>query len=353
MKTSVKMSSLSGLLPLYFPRALGGLDDRLRAHWLMRGAGPCDISVVRRPSLPKAGLLVFELRRGGAESLVVKHPRNEAGAAVAAREREVLQQLDADGRLDPWRPVLPRVVGSPSPGGTLVQNKLPGIPAERLIRNTPDDPYAAVAPALRLLADLRTATGRRRKAADRALPWCESQLRDLFAGIPSYRSGRRAAEFQALRHRLDAALAGAVLTEGWTHGDYHPGNVLLGGDPLQVTGVFDWSSGQADGPCEIDAYTLVLALRSTLSGRPLGGLVAETLRTGQVPDADRALLALAGLDQDDHGVHDPVAIPLLTWLWHVANNVRKSPRFGHSYGWLTDTVAPVLREAARWAGSRP
>ncbi|MFD9466630.1 phosphotransferase family protein [Streptomyces sp. NPDC060027] len=350
MKTPAKMSSLSGLLPLYFPRALAGLDDRLRAHWLVRGAAPGDITVVRRRTLPEAGLLMFELRRG-AGSLVVKHPRNEAGAGVTAREREVLQELAADSRLAPWRPLLPRAVGSPGPAGTLAQNTLPGVPAERLILDTPDDPYAVVAPAMRLLAELWAATGRRRAAADRAEVWCEAQLTALSAGMPRYRSGRRAADFEALRHRLDAALAGAVLTEGWTHGDYHPGNVLLGGVPLRVTGVFDWSSGRADGPCEIDAYSFVLALRSTLTGRPLGGLVAETLRAGRVPDADRALLALAGLDPD-RDVADPVAIPLLSWLWHVANNVRKSPRFGHSYGWLTHTVAPVLDECARWAGAR-
>ncbi|MFJ5777099.1 aminoglycoside phosphotransferase family protein [Streptomyces sp. NPDC093094] len=351
MKTPAKLSSLSGLLPLYFPRALAGLDDRLRAHWLVRGAGPRDITVVRRPSLPKAGLLVFELRRDTG-SLVVKHPRDEAGAAVTAREREVLQELDADSRLAPWRALLPRVVGSPGPAGTVAQTTLPGVPAERLVLDSPDDPYAVVAPALRLLADLRAATGRRREAADRASAWYESQLADLAAGMPRYRSGRRAAQFEALRHRLGAALDGAVLTEGWTHGDYHPGNVLLGRVPLQVTGVFDWGSGCADGPCEVDAYTFVLALRSTLTGRPLGGLVAETLSAGRVPDADRALLALAGLDPD-HGVTDPAAIPLLSWLWHVTNNVRKSPRFGHSYGWLTHTVAPVLDECARWAGARP
>ncbi|MFF3448103.1 phosphotransferase family protein [Streptomyces sp. NPDC002667] len=351
MKTPAKMSSLSGLLPLYFPRALAGLDDRLRAHWLVRGAGPRDITVVRRPSLPKAGLLVFELRHG-AGSLVIKHPRDEAGAAVTARERDVLLELAEDTRLDPWRALLPRVVGSPGPGGTLAQTALPGVPAERLVMAPSGDPYTAMAPTMRLLADLRAATGRPRKAADRAPAWCEEQLTVLFAGMPGYRSGRRAAECEALRQRLDAALTGAVLTEGWTHGDYHPGNVLLGRDPLRVTGVFDWSSGRADGPCEIDAYSFALALRSTVTGRPLGGLVAETLRTGRVPDADRTLLALAGLDPYD-GVVDPVAIPLLSWLWHVVNNVRKSPRFGHSYGWLTHTVAPVLGECARWAGARP
>nr|WSY50031.1 aminoglycoside phosphotransferase family protein [Streptomyces sp. NBC_00886] len=354
MKPPAKMSPLLGLLPLYFPRALGGLDDHLRAHWLVRDVGPCDITVIRRPSRLQANLLVFELRRDS-WNVVVKYPRNERGAATVAREREMLQRLADDDRLEPWRPLLPRAVGRPAgPRWTLVQNRLPGVQAEQLIRNTPQDQdaYRAAAPALRLLADLRGATGRRRPAAERAAPWCESQLAVLSAGIPRYSTGRRAAEFEALRRRLDAALSGAVLTEGWTHGDYHPGNVLLEGDPLRVTGVFDWGNAHTDGPSEIDAYTFVLALRGMLTGRSLGDLVADTLRTGHLPDADRALLALAGVDPDHDG-GDPSAIPLLTWLWHVAGNLRKSPNFGHSHWWLADTVTPVLRESFRWAGTTP
>jgi hypothetical protein len=350
MKTPATMSSLSGLLPLYFPRALGGLDDRLRARRLVRGFGPCDIAVFPRRSRLQAGLLVFELHRG-AQDVVVKHPRDGFAAAVTVREQDILRRLDADRRLDPWRHVLPRVVGSTGPSGAFAQQILTGVPAERAIRNSPHDPYAAAAPALRLLADLRAATGRRRPAAERALPWWQSQLTELAEAIPRYRYGRRSAEFEALRRLLDTALTGATLTEGWTHGDYHPGNVLLGGQPVRVTGVFDWSNGHPDGPCEIDAYTFVLGLRQILTGRSLGGLVAEAVRAGRVPDEDRALLELAGVGTD-HEAGDPLALPLLTWLWHVASNLRKSPRFAHSHWWLTDTVTPVLRESARRAGAR-
>ena len=351
MKTSATMSSLSGLLPLYLPRALGGLDDPLRAHRLVRGLGPCDISVVRRPTRPQAGLLVFELRRG-AWSAVVKHPRNAYGAATAAQEREVMRQLEADERLEPWRHLLPRVIGAPGPSGTLAQSTLSGVPSERLIRDRPNDPYAAAAPALRLPAELRAATGRPRAASEMAWPWCDAQLAVLSAGIPRYRSDRHAAAFGALRRRLETALSDAVLTEGWTHGDYHPGNVLLEPETLQVTGVIDWGNGTAEGPCEIDACTFVLALRRVLTGRSLGDMVADMLRAGRVPEADRALLAPAGLEPDDD-VRDPLAIPLLTWLWHVAGNLRKSPKFGHSHWWLAHTVAPVLRESVHWAGTRP
>lgn len=347
MKPPAKMSSLLGLLPLYFPRALGGLEDRIRARRLVRGLGSCDITVVRRPALLQTGLLVFELRRGS-WSVVVKHPRKAHGAATVARERDILRQLQADERLSHWHPLLPRVVGSPGPAGTLAQSRLPGVPAEQLIRDAPYDPYRAAAPALRLLADLRGVAGRRRPAAERALPWYESQLTVLSQAIPRYADGRRVVELRALRHHLDAALADAVLTEGWTHGDYHPGNVLLGGDPLRVTGVFDWGDACADGPCEIDACTFVLALRCLRTGRSLGALVAETLRSG-LSDTDRALLALAGV-HPGHDSGDLSALVLLTWLWHVTGNLRKSPKFGHNHWWLTNTVAPVLRECAHRRG---
>ncbi len=135
MKTPATMSSLSGLLPLHFPRALGGLDDRLRPRRLVRGFGPCDIAVFPRRSRLQAGLLVFELHRG-AQDVVVKHPRDEFAAAVTVREHDVLRRLDADRRLDPWRDVLPRVVGSAGPSGAFAQQILTGVPAERAIRDS-------------------------------------------------------------------------------------------------------------------------------------------------------------------------------------------------------------------------
>ncbi|MGJ5828349.1 hypothetical protein [Streptomyces ossamyceticus] len=84
-------------------------------------------------------------------------------------------------------------------------------PSER--SGTPShDPRSAAAPALRLPAEPRAATGRRCPAAERALPWWQSRLTELAEAILRYRSGRRAAEFEALRRLLDTALADATLT---------------------------------------------------------------------------------------------------------------------------------------------
>ncbi|WP_162467222.1 phosphotransferase family protein [Streptomyces cavernae] len=352
MKLAAQLHPLLGLLPLRLPRALGGLDDHLRARWLVRGTGPCDIAVVRRPTQLLSSLLVFELRRDTG-SVVVKHSRNERGATTVCREWEILRRLADDDRLEPWRPLLPRAIGPypDSTSGTLVQNRLPGVDAELLLQRNRQDPHRIAAPALRMLAELRDAVGHRRPVAGRVTPWIEPHLAILSTELRRYGAGREATALEALRHRLDAALAGAVLTEGWTHGDYHPGNVLLDGEPLRVTGVFDWGNAHPDGPCEIDAYNFVLALRATLTGRSPGHQVADILRAGHLSEADRALLALAAVNPDE-GVVDPVALPLLTWLWLVADNLRKSWRFMYSRWWVADTVTPVLRESLRWAGAR-
>ncbi|MET9819918.1 MULTISPECIES: phosphotransferase [unclassified Streptomyces] len=352
MNLADRLSRLLGLLPLRFPRALGGLDDRLRAMWLVRGAGPCDITVVRRPIVLKSNLLVFELRRDPG-NVVVKRSRIDRAAASVIREWDILRQLADDDRLEPWRALLPQTVG-PRPHGpspTLVQTMLTGVRGDELMGPTANDPCRAAAPALHLLAELREATGRHMPTTEWGGFLTETRLAILANEVRPFGPWKGAAALDALRHRMDTALEGAELTRGWTHGDYYPGNVLLSGQPFRVTGIFDWGNAQADGPCEIDACTFVLSLRSALTGRSLGELVADTLRTGRLPDPDRALLALAGVDPD-RIADDPAALPLLTWLWHVAGNVGKTPRFGRSRWWTAGTVDPVVRESLRWATAR-
>ncbi|NUK24617.1 phosphotransferase family protein [Streptomyces lunaelactis] len=342
---------LLGLLPLRSPRALGGLTDRLRAHWLARGMYPCDITVVRRPTWFQTNLLVFKLQRDS-RAVLVKHPRNERAADALAREWEVLQQLAADERLDAWRHLLPQAVGHrpDGPGRMLAQGWLSGVPADPLAPCRPQDLRRTVTAALSFLADLRHATGNQQSAAERADEWAEPQLEILATEIGWCRAGAGAAGLEALRRCLDEGLAKAVMTRAWTHGDFHPGNVLLSQERTQVTGVYDWGNARIDGPSEIDACTFVLAVRAALSGRSLGDLVADALRADGLAPADRALLSAAAVDPDDGG--DPAVLPLLAWLWHVAGNVRKSPQFGRSRWWVADTVAPVLEEASRWASAR-
>ncbi|MCX4585254.1 phosphotransferase family protein [Streptomyces sp. NBC_01481] len=341
---------LLGLMPLRSPRVLGGLTDRLRAHWLVRGMRPCDVTVVPRNTYPQTNLLVFRLQRG-TWVVLVKHPRNERAADGLAREWEVLRQLAADDRLDPWRELLPQAVGYRPKGPTrmLAQSWLAGVPAGHLASHRPQDLHRTVTAALSFLAEVRRATGHRQPVAQRVGDWVEPQLEVLSTEIGWCRAGEGAAGLDAVRRRLEEGLAGAVMTQGWTHGDFYPGNVLLSEERTRVTGVYDWGSARIDGPSEIDACTFVLAVRGALSGRPLGRLVADALHADGLPAADRALLSTAAVDLGDS---DPAVLPLLMWLWHVASNVQKAPQFGRSHWWVANTVAPVLEEASRWASAR-
>ncbi|MFK3730524.1 phosphotransferase family protein [Streptomyces sp. NPDC088090] len=366
-----------------------------------------------RRTLSEDCLLVFTAEWAGT-GCVVKYPRTERASASLAREWDRLRELAADPRLAPWRALLPEAVGSrPSPPGRgartgtadgptttgaadspangttgtadstaagavaetpdrpadgpetgaadgppgapprrrpLVQTLLPGVPAGPLLPERPQEVRRTTTAALGLLAALRAATGRPEPAADHLSDWAHEQLDVLAAELGRGRPEAGAGALDPLRRRLDRALAGATLTRGWTHGDFHSGNLLLDEGRTRITGVFDWGNSRADGPAEIDACTFVLATREALGGPPMGRQVAEVLRRGRLPSADRALLAAHGVGADGPGQgggEDPVALPLLTWLWHVSGNLRKTPWFGRSRRWLGVTVTPVLREAAR------
>jgi hypothetical protein len=124
---------------------------------------------------------------------------------------------------------------------------------------------------------------------------------------------------------------------GWTHGDFSAGNILLTEDCTAVTGVIDWSTASCDGPVDIDAYTLVLTLQYEIDGRTLGRVIADIVRSERLPPAQRQLLGDAGSAEPD-----AVTLALLTWLWHVANNASKSPRYGRSLRWVAGNLVPVL-----------
>jgi hypothetical protein len=130
----------------------------------------------------------------------------------------------------------------------------------------------------------------------------------------------------------------------WTHGDFHPGNVLLEERQGKLCGVIDWAGALPDGPSQLDCHTFVLTMRHQQEGREFGHVVAEVVRRGSLLPADRRLLSEGGALADDNT--GEVALTLLTWLWHVAGNAAKSARYGRSHRWVVDNVVPVLSEVA-------
>jgi Ser/Thr protein kinase RdoA (MazF antagonist) len=278
-------------------------------------------------------------------SVVLKHAHSAPAARALDREWAVLACLQQDQRLGEWRRLVPapldRHLDGPLP--MIIETRLPGRDAATILRAYPEaaDPVARL--ALDALAVLHRATARPEPAARSTDAWVAEPLAAVRGDVPWCRTGPGAAGLTAVGARLRSALDGRTVAVGWTHGDYHPGNVLLDERAGRVTGIVDWGEARADGPVAVDAATFVLMLRCLRTGADLGPVVAGILRHGALDPADARLLA--GQDAADAADLDFV---LLAWLWHVAANVSKSPRYGRSRIWYRRAVAPVLAEAVRW-----
>lgn len=345
-------AQLRGFLPMYpaglLTRPADLLTSRrlaasLRADGLLCG-GP------RAPRRTVSDLLVFRLDGGAAPPLVVKHPRSPRAMVALARECEVLQGLERDERLGPWRRFVPSVeqqrLHGPLP--LVAQRCLPGMEGDALLRHFPQLTHQAAMSALRAIRGLHLATGRTEQVTARLGDWIDPRLAVLAREVHWCRRGPGAHAMSVLRDRLLRSLSGRSLLVGWTHGDFHPGNVLLTREHAGVLGVIDWSGAVPDGPSAIDCYTFVLTMRHQNTGSQFGRVVADAVRHASLRPEDRRLLAEAGeLATDGRG---ETALTLLTWLWHVAGNAAKSARYGRSHRWVAENVVAVLSEVAAKAG---
>lgn len=341
-------AELRGLLPLRPAGVLTRPVDVLTARRLAdslraEGVAPGEPVGARRTF---SDLLVFRLNGDGVPPLVVKHPRSSRAIDSLARECEAVRSLAGDERLGAWRRLLPTIercrLEGPLP--LVVESALPGDDGDALLRRSPHLSRPVAESALAAIRALHRATGRTQEVTELTSDWVRPRLAALAAEIRWCREGDGADALPALRRLLERELSGRRLLVAWTHGDFHPGNLLLTGPQGALSGVIDWAGALPDGPSELDCLTFVLTLRHQRGGRQLGRIVADAVRGCALPPADRRLLADAGaLAPDAPG---EIALTLLTWLWHVAGNVTKSARYGRSRRWIAQNVVPVLTEVA-------
>lgn len=171
----------------------------------------------------------------GAHHVVKFHP---PGVPLAAVEQEAHRARIA------WEAGLP----VPAPGPVVVVEGWIGIVFERVDGPTMLDvgiahPEEAAALA-RLFAELHA---RIHDCTARALPGHHDRLRAAIDGAASIPTDRRA----ALHERLATLPEGAALL----HGDFHPGNVIMGAARPVIV---DWEDAHAGHPCEDVARTASL-----------------------------------------------------------------------------------------------
>ncbi|MDG9708630.1 phosphotransferase family protein [Streptomyces sp. DH10] len=342
---------LRGLLPLRPTGLLTRPADALAARRLadsLRADGE-----PHRPRRTFSDLLVFRLDGSGTGPAMVKHPRSARAAASLEHECEAVRRLARDERLGSWRRLLPvveeRRLEGPLP--VLVESCLPGVEADVLLRRSPRLARRVTSSALTAIRELHFATGRAEEVTPRLAGWVEPRLAVLAEQVRWCRRGEGAQALATVRELVERELAGRRLLVAWTHGDFHPGNVLLSEDRETLTGVIDWAGAVSDGPSLLDCHTFVLTMRHQLAGREFGGVVSDVVRRASLMPEDRRLLA--GARALEAGPGAETAVTLLTWLWHVAGNLEKSARYARSHRWVADNVVSVLGEVLAHEGEAP
>jgi len=86
----------------------------------------------------------------------------------------------------------------------------------------------------------------------------------------------------------------------------------------------------------------VLTARVLTHGRQFGQVVVDALADPDWTTTERTALAQPPPILDGGAAAERIVI-LLTWLRHVASNVRKSARYRRSWLWMARNVDEVLR----------
>lgn len=258
------------------------------------------------------------------------------GAASLIREREILARLGSDERLGSWRRLLPVPLSWGNAGGTayLLTSRLPGTDGGPL---TPARAGHLTTAAFAAIAPLHTLEAAAGEIGSALLDdWVTGPVEQVRQAVRRHRAAALAAG--RLAAVLWDTLAGAQVPLGWSHGDFHPGNLLVSRG--EVSGIVDWDAAREHDLTATDLAFWLLTTPPPGRRWEFGTAVAQRLGS---PDcwtlAEARLLGDAAVALG-HG------LLLLTWLRHVAGNLAKSGRYAASPLWLHRNVLPVLRQVA-------
>ncbi len=283
------------------------------------------------PTVSDSAVIMVRAAEGGPG--VLKVATTSRGVASLHRERDVLGRLWSDERLGLWRDLLPIPLdaGEVDGGAFLLTSRLPGRDGRQV---APGLGNLITPAAVNAIATLhRTTSVAHVVNCDLLGRLVDEPAGRLRSAVP------RKDAVDRLVAALHTRLAGRRVRLGWTHGDFYPGNVLVGPSG-RVTGIVDWSQVREDDLVILDTAFWLLTIPRAGQPHEFGARVATRLDRGPCwKSAEIDLLTtLAGGDPIDGE-----ALLLLTWLRHVTDNLAKSDRYTASPVWLRRNVLPVLR----------
>jgi Ser/Thr protein kinase RdoA (MazF antagonist) len=313
--------------------ARGGVPDSAVRTALAAGDWRCE------RVLPTASdTAVILVRTGEDRAGLLKLAVSERGCGSLRKEAEILRLLGSREGLGALRELIPVPLAAGSAGGTefLLTSRLAGRDARRLPPPGAGELTTAAFGAIAALhRDAHPAT------VDAAMvgEWVDqpAALLRRTLSLGAGRGGWAGRAVERVAAILRARLAGAQLPLGWTHGDFHPGNVLVDGDG-RVSGIVDWDQARERDIIAVDLAFWLLTVPSPGRGQEFGGRVTARLaRRDCWTPAERRLLGDLPTGR---------GVLLLAWLRHVAGNLAKSDRYATSPLWLWRNVRPVLRQVA-------
>ncbi|HEY5438344.1 MAG TPA: aminoglycoside phosphotransferase family protein [Acidimicrobiales bacterium] len=322
---------------------LGSRDDHSNSSEIKLASTGSDMNVAIIPGDATGG------------ALVLKFTDSVVASAELVKSSDIQTQLTSDVRLASWSSYIPRVLASGTVGATTfaVEQCL----SSRDGRAVDDDPAATnalIADALTVINRFHRLSARTRQVDDKVLAAVvDRPMIDLRANTPAGIFRSRASSIDRLAAWLRQSLVGLDFEVGWTHGDYHLGNVLIDDLGNHVVGVVDWGRAESDGLTVLDGFTLIVLERAKSAGKEISPFLLELLKDCGVAQSERshsdALGELRALLPGESKV-DLRCLLMLTWLKHVANNLKNEDRTRSHGLWRLRTVDLLLYGAIEIVG---
>jgi len=279
----------------------------------------------------------------GTPAAVVKVSRTAAAADSILHQDSVLARLAADRRLDGWSHLLPVTLGAGPIGHHRyrVEALVPGLDTREAL-GRPELADTVLGMALEAVDELHRRTG---GVATLDAPLVGTLVDEHFRTIRRLLVARAGGDptVAVLDHwweEVRTLLLGREAWLSWTHGDFYPGNILVG-PAGGVTGIIDWEQGHERDLAAIDVLNFLLTAKAIVGQLEFGHVVREALSDEWSLEERRLLAARA--DREDLPMR---ALVLLCWARHVAANLEKSPRFAANPVWMRANVESVLLEGA-------
>jgi O-antigen/teichoic acid export membrane protein len=266
---------------------------------------------------------------------MVKVARTDVVSTSLSLEADALRSLHVEPRLEGWADrYVPNLLGSGRIHGRayVVQNWVRGVNGQAALADWEAD--SLVAEAVRVIGRLHEQTASATVVDHQVVDRLLAPVEDAFSLDSSWQLPQQADVVERLLEQARRELEGRVITTGWTHGDYWLGNLLFAG-PNEVAAVVDWSEMNRGGYPGMDIVHLLLSTRALRSGRELGSVINDALAHPQWSETEAE--AIAHLDEMPWHT-----LVFLTWLQHVASNIRRADRTSSSWLWIANNVDQVL-----------